>query len=294
MLRKLFGKSKKKKLEEALVTKENLSRDNKSNELEVDSKNIIELNDDKFLDESPIEDFKYIISYNKVDVEIVKYLGNDIIVKIPNKIQGMPVKKIKSSAFECNKTIEEIYLPMNTQLIEESAFEKCTNLKKIHLNDELEQIGKYAFCDSGITSIEIPRKVKVISEGAFRNCTNLINIKLNDSIEIIEYGAFNSSSIQELILPSKIKKIEDFTFGNCINLTKITLNNGLEHIGFGAFNSCKIESLKIPTTVRSIGEKSFSDCNELQSLEIDSNLDSLGKNAFNGCNKLSNEIYLRK
>ena len=84
MLRKLFGKSKKKKLEEALVTKENLSRDNKSNELEVDSKNIIELNDDKFLDESPIEDFKYIISYNKVDVEIVKYLGNDIIVKIPN------------------------------------------------------------------------------------------------------------------------------------------------------------------------------------------------------------------
>ena len=298
MLRKLFGKNKKNKLDESLVIQDDLSIKNKVSELDVVSKNIIETkkeeflvesNEDKFLDVSPIEDFKYVIAYNKV--KIVKYLGNDLIVKVPNKIQGIPVKIIGSEAFEFNKTIEEIYLPTYTQSIESNAFKNCINLKKVNLNNELEEIGKYAFCDSGIISIEIPEKVKVIYESAFRNCANLINIKLNDSLKTIEYGAFNSSSIKEVILPPNIRKIEDFTFGNCTNLTKITLNHGLESIGYGAFNRCKVESLKIPKTVRSIGEMSFSDCNELQSLEIDSNLDSLGKAAFKGCNKLSSGIY---
>ena len=77
MLRKLFGKNKKNKLDESLVIQDDLSIKNKVSELDVVSKNIIETkkeeflvesNEDKFLDVSPIEDFKYVIAYNKVKI----------------------------------------------------------------------------------------------------------------------------------------------------------------------------------------------------------------------------------
>ena len=65
-------------------------------------------------------------SFVIVDSELVKYVGSDKIVTIP---EG--VKNIKTKAFDKNKTMEEVILPESLQSMEKMAFYYRTRLKKV-------------------------------------------------------------------------------------------------------------------------------------------------------------------
>ncbi|MBR5080541.1 MAG: leucine-rich repeat domain-containing protein, partial [Victivallales bacterium] len=95
------------------------------------------------------------------EVEIVKYLGTSIEVKIPSRIDGWKVTVI--GGFGRNTEITKIIIPKSVKKIKKDAFHGCTKL----------------------TSIAIPRSVTSIGPSAFQGCTGLTSIAIPKSVTSI-------------------------------------------------------------------------------------------------------------
>ena len=101
-----------------------------------------------------------------IDSEIlVKYLGSDPTVKIPNG-----VTKIGTSAFS-NSNVEEIVFSRSLQVIEECAFENCKKLEFVKLPEGLIKIGTHAFYGcSALKCVYVPSSILILEENAFSGC----------------------------------------------------------------------------------------------------------------------------
>lgn len=61
---------------------------------------------------------------------------------------------------------------------------------------------------SDITSVVIPNTVTEICDRVFANCTKLINVVIPDSVTIIEDGAFyNCLSLEEIYIPDSVTRL---------------------------------------------------------------------------------------
>ena len=77
-----------------------------------------------------------------------------------------------------------VTIDAGTKSITAYAFNECSGLISIALNDELTSIGEDAFLGcSSLTSITIPGGVTSIGSEAFYNCTNLTSITFNGTKE---------------------------------------------------------------------------------------------------------------
>lgn len=110
------------------------------------------------------------------------------------------------------------------------AFYGCTSLKNIDLSKatELNDIGAYAFSESGLESIDLSNNTKLvaINTSTFEKCENLASVTI----------------------PSNVTKLMGMSFKNCANLVSfaITGSNGLTDISDTAFEGCN-ENLVLPT-----------------------------------------------
>lgn len=129
----------------------------------------------------PIDDFQYSISDNVVYIK--GYLGNESKLVIPEKIDGKWVISISDEAFNKNNTIESVYIPDNVKYIGEYAFNRCENLKQVHLSSKLEKIYDSAFarCTS-LTEIEIPDSVTYLGRCLFKDSANLQSVTMSDTL----------------------------------------------------------------------------------------------------------------
>ena len=117
------------------------------------------------------------------DSKLVKYLGNDVNIIVPENL------KIKIIAgFHSNKNLESIKLPKGTETINSFAFCKCVKLKSVIIPEGVMDIGMYAFegCNK-LVNIELPKTIKTIENGAFAG-TGIKIIKINGNPEIGEYA----------------------------------------------------------------------------------------------------------
>ena len=138
-------------------------------------------------------------------------------------------------------TLSNITLLESCTRVPASAFEGCTSLYTVDINDGIESVGISAFrgCIS-LVSVKFGNDVKLISEEAFAGCKSLSKIEFasNPSLEKISMQAFmGCESITELCLPQSLKRIEKSAFYNCTGLAKISAD-GIEHIGERAFSNC--------------------------------------------------------
>lgn len=139
---------------------------------------------------SPQRDFE-IVDHGNGEIELVRYLGDDEIVVIPNTVNGKAITSIASYVFGNQSNVKAIKLSdsikviqgwafsLNTALeivvcgngLEEigvAAFQNCTNLKEIILNDGLVKLDKISLSGlNAMKSIEIPTTVTDISFSAF-------------------------------------------------------------------------------------------------------------------------------
>ncbi|WP_405381813.1 sugar-transfer associated ATP-grasp domain-containing protein [Phascolarctobacterium sp.] len=77
-------------------------------------------------------------------IEVEKYLGDNKVVKIPEKMYGKPVTVIGRRAFRFNRVVECVKLPHTVKSIGERAFSGCTSLRNININKNI-SIHKTAF-----------------------------------------------------------------------------------------------------------------------------------------------------
>jgi hypothetical protein len=186
-------------------------------------------------------------------------------------------------------SVTHVRIDSSVRRIKIRAFYEHGQLRIVILNEELEEIGAYAFgwC-VWLDEIVIPDKVTAIMDGAFYACTRLTRVILGDGLEEIGEGAFRYCRLmEEIVIPNAVRAIKYATFRNCTGLTSVTLGEGLEEIGFGAFGGCtSMEEIVIPPAVRAIKERAFHNCDGLTRVTLGDGLEEIGKEAFENCTSI--------
>ena len=191
------------------------------------------------------------------DEAMMDYQGNFGSLIFPNTL-----KKIGKRAFECSKrAFYDGYL--------------C-------LEQGVEDIGDFAFCDCGLNSINLPKGLKRIGDFAFAD-NDLEEISIPNTVEYIGECAFG--------IPSAIKFCKT-------QIRKVVLEEGNPY--FYIENGCLIERknqkivlffdedatvVDIPYQIKEIGAWSFSFRENLEQVIV--HAEKIGYAAFLGCSKLN-------
>lgn len=102
-------------------------------------------------------------------------------------------KEIPGSAFEECTSLNNVYINNGTERIGSYAFSGCTAIEQLNLPETLRHISEAAFMSSGISAVTIPPKVQYIGDRAFARCIRLKTIIIPPSVRIIAKSAFNHS-----------------------------------------------------------------------------------------------------
>eukprot|EP00980_Cylindrotheca_fusiformis_P022908 scaffold9904_cov96-Cylindrotheca_fusiformis.AAC.1 len=91
-------------------------------------------------------------------------------------------------------------------MIGNGAFQKCGRLKRLGLNEGLDQIGKACFWKCKLlTEVKIPSTVKVISDSAFQECTSLETLTMQNGLQRIgEFSFHQCTSLKTVDIPSTV------------------------------------------------------------------------------------------
>jgi len=213
---------------------------------------------------------KKIWSYEKLEdggIVIKRYKGNDIEIKVPEKIGKDTVVAVGKYAFSPNAsrltservkflhTIKKITLPDTIKSIGASAFEYLVALETVNIPDGVEAIGKSVFtCCFNLVSMEFPDSVRELGETVFSSCKNLETVKLPGGIPEIGDTMFNyCAKLREIKIPDTVKRIGAYAFNGCVGLSEIVLPDGIEEIGNVAFHGCvNIKTIVLPASLKSI------------------------------------------
>ena len=100
---------------------------------------------------------------------------------------GSRLEKIGRGGF-CDSGIKRIVIPKSVEIIQDSTFYKCKNLKEV--------------------AFEEGSKLKIIQAGTFYGCANLTNINLPEGLARIIRCAFcYCKSLKEIRLPNQLEEI---------------------------------------------------------------------------------------
>lgn len=243
-------------------------------------------------DKSMYEDFEY-TSINGEAV-ITGCESVDIVIEVPSEINGMPVTRIYTSAFE-GCTAEEIIVPESVKTIDKLAFYGCSYLKNLTINGA-ETIGESAFvmCDA-LENITISGNCKTI-EGSepFMSCILLQSINVTDgdggySSEngvlynkdksvLLAYPA--SKSDKKFKVPDGVKEIGMSAFCNNLYLEEAELPD-VEKIGAYAFEGSKsLKKAVLSENLKTVDIYAFADCSGLTGIRVYKSTDTIGDYAF--------------
>lgn len=187
-------------------------------------------------------------------------------------------------------------------------FDGCTALLRVTLNNEIQQIGTYAFrnCASlhainqadGVNSL--PTQLSVLGNAStsaayvFQNCTSLGNITIPDGVtSIAKYNFSGCTALSSVTLGANVTAIYPRAFENCTSLTSITLPDGLLNLGVSqniTDSHTAAGSGSSSTTITSSNLLGTSASNNgafvgsgLTSITIPASVKAIGPDAFSGC-----------
>lgn len=175
-------------------------------------------------DEPQMSEYKYTIDKNTGSVVLNKYLGDDSVVWIPEKISGYTVTSIGSKCFE-KQSLKGVVIPETVTSIGNNAFQGCKNLVSV----------TFKGAPSTIT----------VGNNAFQNCGKLKSINLPAAKRIGSLAFENCTSLEELVLEMGTEEIGDWCFRNCTSLKKLHIPESVTVVGQGAFSGEHPEDMVI-------------------------------------------------
>ena len=188
----------------------------------------------EFTESSIVTEGDYIFVNNTVPV-LYAYNGTGGVITLPADFDGKRYT-IANGAFKDNATITDVVIPALSALnIGNNAFENCTNLKSLVMNDLENSIGN----------------------AAFKGCTSLTSVTFYNChiTEIADQAFMSCSSLLEVALPDSVTRIGDSAFDGCSSAVAISLGNHVEYIGILAFaNTTSLKAAYIPDSVTELGD----------------------------------------
>ena len=214
--------------------------------------------------------FEYTVSGNAVTIDKCNSTG--IKITVPSEIDGKPVTRIASEAFNTCENVKMLTLPDSIEDIGNMAFAGCENIASLTLPSSLKKIGTYAFgyCIK-IKEVTIPAGVTSIGYGAFCECYSLEKI-------LVASGNANYISRDGVLFTKDMNRLMQFPAGKS---GKYTVPSSVSYISEYAFQGCqKITEAEIPFGVANIGMYAFCDCPELKKVYIPATVNYIGSDAF--------------
>lgn len=212
------------------------------------------------------------------------------------------VKTISNNAFQWNR-IKRVVMPNSLEEIGDLAFNKCSRLRTVVLNEGLKTIGRNAFRGTKVKSIHIPASVEWIGSGAFSGIEVTISesnkkyelrgncliekdrkrvvwanarVVIPEDVREIDEAAFQGLEMESITIPSGVEEIEEDSFYGCKKLKEVVLNEGLKSIWYRAFEGTNLSEITIPSTVEKIASSAFKNvtfkvANEKSNFEVINN-----------------------
>lgn len=180
-----------------------------------------------------------------------------------NRHNNKPVKRIMPRSFaECE--VQEAVMTDGLEVIGESAFSGCGELKQVIF----------------------PTTLKELNDFAFSGCTNLITAALPEGVEQIGRFAFSGCSLKSITIPKSVYWLGEGAFSRCNRIEKIELPDNIISVPDKLFEDCtNLKMVSLPGTIGSIGKNAFAGCSSLENIVIPDTVKSIGEGAFDGTNQ---------
>lgn len=168
--------------------------------------------------------------FNKNTHALIEYTLNSGTVVIPSQIEGITVEKIAERLFE-RASLTSVTIPNTITEIGESAFDGCSNLTTLVLQDGTSvnklTIGKRAFASTGITSLNLPARVDTIADSAFMDNDNLVSAVVRTGINSFGAEVFSDcNKLRNVVIPGM--NYNSNPFYDCESLEIIHYLGGVE------------------------------------------------------------------
>ena len=137
-------------------------------------------------------DFSYSKTADGRGIIIDEYTGRATTVRIPDRIENLPVVEIEQYVFAFMNgvpLITSMVIPNTVTKIGANAFQGQGNLTSVTLPTSLVEIGGAAFSGCrALTSISLPASIRTIGVAAFRYCSALTTVTIPASVTRITFG----------------------------------------------------------------------------------------------------------
>lgn len=237
---------------------------------------------------APSRDF----TFDATTGTIKKYNGNDTVVVIPSKINGVTVTTIGTDAF-LGLNITSVTIPDSVTEIGANAFAGCTNLTSVTYGGDWSKLT----IQSGNPAVEDAVNAQLF-DFAFTPDNTAVIVRYKGTaadvtipsrykgkpVTMIDHAAFYNSAVTSVTIPDSVTSIRDSAFVFCSQLTNISIPNSVTAIGSFAFDGCtKLESITLPSSLSTIQSYAFYNCGNLKTIRIPVSVTSIGNFAFDGC-----------
>lgn len=207
---------------------------------------------------TPSEDFTYEVGEDGVTV--TGYEGGEVVLLLPDTIEGKPVVAIAAGAFAGKGTLQAISLPDSVTTVGVGALKDCNSLTTLRTPVCTSPDAPYFGALFGATTYEINASAVPLT---------LKTLIVTAGTSIPDYG-FYDCPMEVIALPGTVAEIGDFAFYGCDSLAYLPLGHtAVETVGDWAFTNCsKLLSLDIPATAETLGFAMLEGCGALEELAL--------------------------
>lgn len=208
---------------------------------------------------TPASDFTY--ESTEGGVTVTGYTGGEIVVVIPDTLDGNPVVAIAEKAFAGNGSLKAVSVPDTVTAIGKGAFEGCKAMTSLRTPVYTCEGAPFFGALFGATSHE--------AGGGFVPA-GLSTLVITKGDSIPDYAFYACRSLETVSLPDTVTEIGDFAFYGCSSLSYIAADSlPLTRVGIRAFANCSmLLGLTLPDTVAYMGAGMLEGCGALETLTI--------------------------
>lgn len=205
---------------------------------------------------------------------------------------------IGEEAFSNRGGLTEITIPGNIKTIGRRAFWKCIDLRAVHIEEGVEEIGGNKisaelvdmgiFYGSALEELEIPASVRYLSGDLTVNCAELTSLTVAEG-NAVYYSENNCilrkedkevvAGCKTSVIPQEASGIGAYAFA-AIPVEEMDIPEGVTEIGRSAFRESALKRVSLPSTLKIIGGNAFLGCTGLIEVSIPYGVTEIGIGAF--------------
>lgn len=216
-------------------------------------------------------------SLTNLDIpEIITYLDEEY-----------TVTAVAESAFQNNKTITEVTLPVTIANVGKDAFRNAVNVKTVNIPD-LAAWCAISFTNGLANPIYNVFPTTQSKWGSVKvDGQAVTTLDIPEGVTYIGASFYGFKALTAVTLPSTLTEMGNQCFSNCINLTAIEIPEGVTSMGSAFFSCSSLASVTLPSTLTALTSSTFYGCSELAAIELPEALTTIGAMAFSGCTGLT-------